>query len=52
MSKFLVVGRNLLQKLYGIIYRFRGKPFGMSADSAAMFLLLKVPVEDAKCLRF
>ena len=36
----------------GIIFRFRKKPFGMSADIEAMFFQVQVPPEDAKCLRF
>ena len=32
-----------------IIFRFREKPFGISAD---IFLQVQVPPEDAKCLRF
>ena len=43
---------DLLQNLVGIIFRFREKPFGMSADIEAMFSQVQVPTEDAKCLRF
>ena len=36
----------------GIIFQFREKPFGMSADVEAMFLQVQTPPEDAKCFRF
>ena len=52
MNKSLIIGPDLLQNLVGIIFRFREKPFGMSADIEAMFLQVQVPPEDAKCLRF
>ena len=52
LKKNLLVGPNLLQNLIGIFCLFREKPFGMSADIEAVFLQVKVPVADAKCLRF
>ena len=52
LNKSLFIGPNLLQNLVGIIFRFREKLFGMSADIEAMFLQVQVPPEDAKCLRF
>ena len=52
LNKSLFIGPDLLQSLVGIIFRFREKPFGMSADIEAMFLQVQVPSEDAKCLRF
>ena len=48
LNKNLFVGLDLLQNLIGI----RAKPFGMSADMEAVLLQVKVPVADAKCLRF
>ena len=36
----------------GIIWQFRQKSFGTSANIEAMFLQMEVPVADAKCLRF
>ena len=52
LNKSLFNGPNLLQNLVGIIFRFREKPFDMSADIEAIFLQVQVPPEDAKCLRF
>ena len=52
LNKNLFVGLDLLQNIICIIYRLREKPFGMSADIEAMFLQVKVPVADAKGLRF
>ena len=52
LNKILLVGPDLLQNLIGIICRFREKPFGMSANFETMFLQVKVPDADAKCLRF
>ena len=52
LNKSLFIGPDLLQNSVGIIFRFREKPFGMSADIEAMFLQVQVPPEDAKCLRF
>ena len=46
LNKNLLIGPDLLQNLKGIIYRFE-----MSADFDKMFLQVKVPVADAKCLR-
>ena len=52
LNKSVFIGPDLLQNLVGIKFRFREKPFGMSADIEAMFLQVQVPPEDAKCLRF
>ena len=52
LNKSLFICPDLLQNLVGIIFRFREKPFGMSADIEAMFLQVQVSTEDAKCLRF
>ena len=52
LNKSPFIGPDLLQNLVGIVFRFREKPFGMSADIEAMFLQVQVPPEDAKCLRF
>ena len=52
LNKNLFIGPDFLQNLVGIIFRFREKPFGTSADIEAMSLQVQVPQEDAKCLRF
>ena len=52
LNKSLSIGPDLSQNLVRIIFRFREKPFGMSADIEAMFLQVQVPPEDAKYLRF
>ena len=51
MNKSHFVVPDLLQNLVGIIFRFRERPFGLSADIEAMFMQVQVPLEDAKCLR-
>ena len=52
LNKNLLVGPDLLQNLIGIICRFREQPFLKSADIEAMFLQVKVPAADSKCLRY
>ena len=52
LNKSLLLGLDLLQNFVGIVFRFRRKPFGTSADIEAMFLQVQFPPEDAKCLRF
>ena len=43
---------DLLQRLIGIIFRFREHQIALSADIEAMFLQVAVPSDDNRCLRF
>ena len=48
----LLSGPDLLQSLFGIIFRFREHQIALSADIEAMFLQIGVPSADSRCLRF
>ena len=52
LKKQLMIGPDLLQNLLGIIFRFRQGEIALSSDIEAMFLQIKVPKNDARCLRF
>ena len=43
---------DLLQRLIGIIFRFREHQIALSADIEAMFLQADFPSDDSHCLRF
>ena len=48
----LLFGPELLQRLIGIVFRFREHQIAFSADIEAMFLQVAVPSDDKPCLRF
>ena len=52
LSDNLLTGPDLLQNLFGIIFRLREQKLAITADIEAMFLQVKVPPEDCKVLRF
>ena len=52
LNSHLMTGPDLLLNLVGMILRFREEYCALSADIESMFLQVKVPDSDAKCLRF
>ena len=48
----LVIGPDLLNNLLGVLLRFREGKMAISADIEGMFLQVKVPTDDQRCLRF
>ena len=51
MNDVLLIGRDLLQSLWGIILLFREKPVTLLADIEKMFLLVEVEVDDRNLFR-
>ena len=52
LNDTLLPGRDLLQSLIGIIFRFREHQIALSADIEAMFLQVAVPSDDSRYLDF
>ena len=52
LNDFLLQGPDLLQSLYGIMFRFRENPIGVIGDIKDMFLRIKIHNNDQNALRF
>ena len=48
----LLIGPDLLNNLLGVLLRFRAGRIAISADIEGMFLQVRVPKADQRCLRF
>ena len=52
LNNELLIGPDLLNNLLGVLLRFRAGKIAISADIEGMFLQVKVPPDDQRCLRF
>ncbi|KAL0821975.1 hypothetical protein ABMA28_005363 [Loxostege sticticalis] len=52
LNDFLLQGPDLLNSLYGIMYRFREYPIAVVGDIKDMFLCIKIRDDDQHALRF